>query len=72
MKYENDIGENEIPSFYFNEEFMPELKIEESETTPPSHLSEADLIKLCKSPFKDIQKDSEEEAEAFLDITKFS
>ncbi|MBQ3409584.1 MAG: topoisomerase C-terminal repeat-containing protein [Clostridia bacterium] len=64
LKYENDIGENEIPSFYFNEEFMPELKIEESETTPPSHLSEADLIKLCKSPFKDIQKDSEEEAEA--------
>lgn len=64
LKYENDIGENEIPSFYFNEEFMPELKIEESETTPPSHLSEADLIKLCKSPFKDIQKDSEEETEA--------
>ena len=63
LKYENDIGENEIPSFYFNEEFMPELKIEESETTPPSHLSEADLIKLCKSPFKDIQKDSEEETE---------
>lgn len=64
LKYENDISGNEIPSFYFNEEFMPELKIEESETTPPSHLSEADLINLCKSPFKDIQKDSEEETEA--------
>lgn len=61
LKYENDIGESEIPKFNLNEEFIPTLKIEENETTPPSHLSEADLIKLCKNPYKDLLKESEEE-----------
>ncbi|MBO5004146.1 MAG: topoisomerase C-terminal repeat-containing protein [Clostridia bacterium] len=61
LKYENDIGETEIPNFNFNEEFVPTLKTEESETIPPSHLSEADLIKLCKNPFKDLLKENEEE-----------
>lgn len=61
LKYENDIGESEIPNFNLNEEFIPTLKIEENETIPPNHLSEADLIKLCKNPYKDLLKESEEE-----------
>lgn len=64
LKYENDIGESEIPNFNLNEEIVPNLKIEESETKPPSHLSEADLVKLCKEPFKDLLKsESEDEPE---------
>lgn len=63
LKYENDIGESEIPNFNLNEEFRPTLKIEENETTSPSHLSEADLIKLCKNPFKELLKENEEENE---------
>lgn len=63
LKYENDIGESEIPNFNLNEEFTPTLKIEETKTTPPNHLSEADLIKLCKNPFKDLLKENEEENE---------
>lgn len=60
LKYENDIGETEIPNFQIGEEFEPGLKLLEKETTPPSHLSEADLIKLCKNPYKDLLKDDED------------
>lgn len=61
LKYENDIGENEIPKFTVNEELIPKLKVTEKQTEPPSHLSEADLIKLCKNPFKDLLKNDDEE-----------
>lgn len=61
LKYENDIGETEIPNFKIGEEFIPKLTLDEKETTPPSHLSEADLITLCKNPFKDLEKSDENE-----------
>ncbi len=63
LKYENDIGENEIPKFVINEELLPKLKVTEKQTETPVHLSESDLIKLCKNPFKDdlLKEDEEEE-----------
>lgn len=61
LKYENDIGENEIPKFVMNEELTPKLKVTEKQTEPPSHLSESDLIKLCKNPFKDLLKEDDNE-----------
>ena len=61
LKYENDIGENEIPKFVMNEELTPKLKVTEKQTEPPSHLSESDLIKLCKNPFKDLLKEDDDE-----------
>lgn len=61
LKYENDIGENEIPKFMKNEKLIPKLRVVEKQTEPPSHLSESDLIKLCKNPFKDILKEDDEE-----------
>lgn len=61
LKYENDIGETEIPIFIAGENLRPRLSIGEKETEPPSHLTEADLIKLCKNPFKDIINSEDEE-----------
>jgi len=61
--YENDIGESEIPSFELNEEFTPNLTIEKKQTTPPSHLSEADLVSFCKNPFKEIKNNEEDTIE---------
>jgi len=59
LKYENDIGENEIPKFELNEELFPKLQVLEKQTEAPTHLSESDLIKLCKNPYKDLLKDEE-------------
>lgn len=61
LKYENDIGENEIPKFVVNEELLPKLKVIEKQTEPPLHLSESDLIKLCKNPFKDLLNEDDDE-----------
>lgn len=61
LKYENDIGENEIPKFVMNEKLLPKLKVTEKQTEPPLHLSESDLIKLCKNPFKDLLKEDDDE-----------
>lgn len=61
LKYENDIGENEIQKFVMNEELLPNLKVTEKQTEPPLHLSESDLIKLCKNPFKDLLKEDDDE-----------
>lgn len=61
LSYENDIENTYIPNFEFNEEFIPKFELKEKETTPPNHLSEADLISLCKNPFKDINKKVESE-----------
>ena len=62
LKYENDIGETELPEFELKEELIPKLKISEKETEPPPHLSESDLIKLCKNPFKDLSKEDDNES----------
>lgn len=61
LAYENDIENTYIPNFEFNEEFIPKFELKEKETTPPNHLSEADLISLCKNPFKDVNKKQEQD-----------
>ena len=70
LKYENDLKENTILNFIAGEEYNTNLEIEEKETTPPSHLSESDLIKLCKSPFKklDIEKEDFNDDEEYKEI----
>ena len=60
LAYENDIENTYLPNFNNNEEFIPKFELKEKETTPPNHLSEADLISLCKNPFKDLKKQNEE------------
>ena len=60
LAYENDIENTYLPNFNNNEEFTPKFELKEKETTPPNHLSEADLISLCKNPFKDLKKQNEE------------
>lgn len=70
LKYENDLKENTILNFIAGEEYNTNLEIEEKETTPPSHLSESDLIKLCKNPLKklDIEKEDFNDDEEYKEI----
>ena len=70
LKYENDLKENTILNFISGEEYNTNLEIEEKETTPPSHLSESDLIRLCKNPFKklDIEKEDFNDDDEYKEI----
>ena len=70
LKYENDLKENTILNFIAGEEYNTNLEIEEKETTPPSHLSESDLIRLCKNPFKklDIEKEDFNDDDEYKEI----
>ena len=61
LKYENDIGENELPEFMLNEELLPKLSVSAKQTEPPTHLTESDLIKLCKNPFKELLNEEDDE-----------
>lgn len=63
LKYESDINDTFIPEFKEGEKFIPQFKLQENTTTPPTHLSEADLTYLCKHPFKEVKEVKEVEIE---------
>lgn len=69
LKYESDINDTFIPEFEEDEEFIPKFKLQENTTTPPMHLSEADLTYLCKHPFKE-NIETEEQTEDDEDYKK--
>ena len=54
LKYENDLGEKEIPEFNLNEELYHIDKFQEKETTPPKKVTEVELNKFFEKPFKKI------------------
>lgn len=60
LKYESDINDTFIAEFKEGEEFIPKFKLQENTTTPPTHLSEADLTYLCKHPFKEDETEDEQ------------
>lgn len=62
LKYENDLNEKELPKFEEGEMFVPkQLDIEEKVTTPPQKVTEAELIQFFNKPFKNFEKESDDD-----------
>lgn len=62
LKYENDLNEKDLPKFEEGEMFVPkQLDIEEKITTPPQKVTEAELIQFFNKPFKNFEKESDDD-----------
>lgn len=62
LKYENDLNEKDLPKFEEGEMFVPkQLDIEEKVTTPPQKVTEAELIQFFNKPFKNFEKESDDD-----------
>lgn len=65
-KYEPEKFENQLPQLKKGEEFSVEFIPAEKETTPPKKVSEEDLAKYLKNPFKKDGDSEDEEYKAIL------
>ena len=65
LKYENDLSEKDLPPFQEGEMFIPKhLSLEEKVTTPPSKVTEAELIQFFNKPFKNFEKEETEDEDS--------
>lgn len=74
LEFENDLSENELPDFKMGEEFETNLTLEEKQTTPPSKVTQAELIKFYNKPFRKFSEEDEEnskdDAEEYRNMLK--
>lgn len=62
LKYENDLNEKDLPKFEEEEMFTPKLlDLEEKVTTPPTKVTEAELIQFFNKPFKNFEKENDDD-----------
>ena len=84
LKYENDLGEKEIPKFNIGESFDHIDELNEKETNPPKKVTEVELNKFFEKPFKnqnkkkldededDVQETEEDDTEDYKNMLKRS
>ncbi|MGL5656780.1 MAG: type IA DNA topoisomerase [Fusobacteriaceae bacterium] len=65
-KYEPEKFENQLPQLIKDEEFVVDFNPIEKETSPPKKVSEEDLAKYLKNPFKKDGDSEDEEYQAIL------
>ena len=65
-KYEPEKFENQLPQLIKDEEFVVDFSPIEKETSPPKKVSEEDLAKYLKNPFKKDGDSEDEEYQAIL------
>lgn len=72
LKFENDLLEKDIPKFEIGENFKFNYEIEAKQTTPPSKVTQAELIKFYNKPFKktSIEDDDVDDTEEYKNILK--
>ena len=70
LKYENDLGEKEIPLFTLNEELSHTDELQEKETVPPHKVTEVELNKFFEKPFKKVTLENNIEQEETQDDTE--
>lgn len=63
LKYENNLSEKAIPNFIEGENFKSNFELIEKETTPPNKVTEAELNRFFKKPFKEVKEDEEDDNE---------
>lgn len=63
LKYENNLSEKAIQNFIEGENFKSNFELIEKETTPPNKVTEAELNRFFKKPFKEVKEDIEEDVE---------